>query len=354
MRGTPEYDRNILKDSEPLPPHIRQQDIGTKSLSSSEEGFGYRGHRHGYSGTAPRYPPGLSQSSNPFQDVEINNHDGFWDDSLAVNSGNSLIEKQIEELETGPLTWPKRETSTLDPKKNAWFEEQKCLLRPKLPWTTEQLDNAAKEWFASGKGTMQDHVKNILQRSEGLAPLPSSIRYWEKPRSYEQSDLQQSEHSRATSGSRQAPIGSERMPARTASQPYNGTGSSTRNTSSPFASTNLAISPLSDEEIRRRAAIDVMAPVLANLASYRAGEDPGPCQRYSQPPAWCIDHSETGRKSFMNDNWGDVPKRVGRDPRYQLTMHEGRTTYFEDPNSTVRRDSLPVYKATPGWGTGLN
>ena len=350
MRGTPEYDRSILKDSEPLPPQNSQPKTEVKSLSSPEEGFRYRGHHRGYSGTAPRYPPGLSQSTNPFNDEEISNYDGFWDDSLAVNSGNSLVEKQIEELGPRSITWPNRKTQSSDPKKNAWFEEQKRLLLPKQPWTAAQLDDAAREWFAGGKGTMEDHVKHILQRSEDIIPLPSGMKYWEKPGPQEEPNVQPPEHARTTSGSRQNPIGSERVPVREASQLYHGTGSATRN--KPFTSTQIITSGFSDEEIRKRAAIDVMAPVLANLDSYHVGENPGPCQRYSQPPAWCIDHSEAGRKSFINDNWGDVPKRVGRDPRYQLTMHEGRTTYFEDPNSGGRRDLLPVYKAVPGWGTG--
>ena len=335
-----------------MPPYIRQQNIETKSLSSPEEGFGYGGHRRGYSGTAPRYPPGLSQSTNPFNDGEFSNQDGFWDDSLAVNSGNTLIEQQVEELGTGPLTWSKGEKQTFDPKKNAWFEEQKRLLCPKVAVTAEQLDDAAKEWFASGDGPMEDHVKSLLRRSEGLAPLPPGSRYWEKLRPQEQSIVRQAEYNRPTLGSRQAPIGSERTPSRSTSQPFDGISLGVKTNSWTFAAANLATSSLSGEEIRRRAAIDVMGPVLANLASYQAGEAPGPCQRYSQPPAWCIDHTEAGRKSFLNDNWGDVPKRVGRDPRYQLTVHEGRSTYFEDPNSTGRRDLLTAYQATSGWVAG--
>ena len=352
--GTPEYDRNILKDSEPLPPTIRQQNIDTKPLSSPEESFGYRGHRRGYSGTAPRYPPGLSQSTNPFNGGAFSNHDGFWDDSLAVNSGNAHIEKQIKKLGAGSFAFSERDRITLDPKKNAWFEEQQRLLCPQMSVVAEQLDSAAKEWFGNGKGPMEDHMKKIFLHSEDLVPLPPDSRYWEKQRVQEQSSTSQVEHNRTTSSSRQAPVGSGRLPFRAASLPFNASDLGDRGTSSLTAPTSLAMLPRSNEEIRKRAEIDIMASILANLATYEAGEAPNLCQRYSQPPAWCIDHTEAGRKSFLNDNWGDVPKRVGRDPRYQLTVHEGRSTYFEDPNYTGRRDLLAAYRATSGWATGRN
>ena len=155
-------------------------------------------------------------------------------------------------------------------------------------------------------------MKTSLQRSEGIPTPGPGARYWEGD---------QPEHIRTLSGSRHAPIGSERPRKLT-----------------------------SHQEDRKRGAIDVMSNVLSNLASYHAGSNPGPSQRYSQPPAWCIDNTDAGHKSFFNDNWGDVPKRVGRDPRYQKTVHEGRTTYFEDPNSAGRRE-LPGYKATPGRGS---
>ena len=341
----------MLKDSEPLPPTVRQQEIETKTLSSPDEEFGLLGHRRGYSSMAPRCPPGLSQSTDPFHNVPISNHDGFWDDSLAVNSGNPAIEEHVRALGCKSAIWAEEQMPVPDLNSNAWIEEQKRLLLPKVRPTNEQLDEAAKAWLARAEGTMVKSVKDILQRSEGLAPLPSGTRYWEKY--YELQKPQQVEHIRNASCSRYAPIGSERTHARTISQAHDVTGSNTTNNSRSSTSGDLAASAMIDEQTRKRAAIDVMAPAIANLASYRAGEDPGPLQRYSQPPAWCIDNSEAGRKSFFNDNWGDVPKRVGRDPRYQQTIHEGRSTYFEDPNPVGRREReiLSGYKSTPGWGT---
>ena len=233
---------------------------------------------------------------------------------------------------------------------NAWINEQKRLLLPKIPPTNEQLDEAAKAWLITAETNQGKSVKSILLRSEDLVPLPSGTRYWQEPRQGQKS--RQSQHFRTVSRSYQAPIGSERGPIHTVYREPNAFSSHLRNDTHSYASVNPGSSAMTNKDVRKRAAIDLIAPVIANLSSYRAGEDPSPLQRYSQPPAWCIDNSEAGRKSFFNDNWGDVPKRVGRDPRYQQTMHEGRSTYFEDLNPSGRREreTLPGYKPTPGWG----
>lgn len=95
---------------------------------------------------------------------------------------------------------------------------------------------------------------------------------------------------------------------------------------------NAAEHFMSKEEANDRAAIEIFAPVLANLHSYAAGSNRDYFSRYGQPPAWAIDHSAEGNKSLFGGEWGNPPQRVARDPRYlgQGTMHEGRMTYFED------------------------
>ena len=80
----------------------------------------------------------------------------------------------------------------------------------------------------------------------------------------------------------------------------------------------------------RRAANDIMAPVLANLHDHMANDPNDPFTRYAQPPAWCIDTTPGGNKSLMGETEWNPPPRVGRDPRYPTTFHEGRPTYFEE------------------------
>ena len=64
--------------------------------------------------------------------------------------------------------------------------------------------------------------------------------------------------------------------------------------------------------------------------------------RYARPAEWCIDNSQGGDQSFFGDwgAWGAPPPRVGRDPRYRPTFHEGRYTIFEDVGRRGGRDAL--------------
>lgn len=64
--------------------------------------------------------------------------------------------------------------------------------------------------------------------------------------------------------------------------------------------------------------------------------------RYARPAEWCIDNSQGGNQSFFGDwgAWGAPPPRVGRDPRYRPTFHEGRYTVFEDVGRRGGRDPL--------------
>ncbi len=75
----------------------------------------------------------------------------------------------------------------------------------------------------------------------------------------------------------------------------------------------------------------LMGPVLGNLQSY-INESTKPevdyFGRFSRVPEWCIDNGQGSNTSFFGD-WGVPPSRVGRDPRYRPTFHEGRYTVFE-------------------------
>ena len=79
-----------------------------------------------------------------------------------------------------------------------------------------------------------------------------------------------------------------------------------------------------------QACIELMGPAIANLHSYVDGSQPDYFSRYARPPEWCFDKTPGGNKSFFGEDWGAPPPRVGRDPRYQTTIHEGRPTYFEE------------------------
>jgi hypothetical protein len=46
--------------------------------------------------------------------------------------------------------------------------------------------------------------------------------------------------------------------------------------------------------------------------------------KWVSSPAWAIDASESGDKSFFGDDFGPAPKRLGRDPRHQFDMEGPR------------------------------
>ena len=77
---------------------------------------------------------------------------------------------------------------------------------------------------------------------------------------------------------------------------------------------------------------------LINLQSYVDGTgNDDYFGRFARVPEWCIDKSPGGNDSYFGD-WGSPPSRVGRDPRYRPTYHEGRFTVFEEPDRQGGRE----------------
>ena len=75
----------------------------------------------------------------------------------------------------------------------------------------------------------------------------------------------------------------------------------------------------------------LMGPVIGNLHGYVNGfanPEVDYFGRFARVPEWCIDQGQGSNTSFFGD-WGVPPSRVGRDPRYRPTFHEGRYTVFE-------------------------
>lgn len=85
---------------------------------------------------------------------------------------------------------------------------------------------------------------------------------------------------------------------------------------------------------------EMMKQVCVNLESYVVPSDKPQDDyfgRFARVPEWCIDKSPSGNDSFFGD-WGVPPSRVGRDPRYRPTFHEGRYTVFEELGRGSGRD----------------
>lgn len=81
-------------------------------------------------------------------------------------------------------------------------------------------------------------------------------------------------------------------------------------------------------------------PAFENLAAYLENSSSSDyLGRFARVPEWCIDKSQNSNLSFFGD-WGVPPSRVGRDPRYRATFHEGRYTVFEELDRRGVRDGL--------------
>ncbi|GME27562.1 ubiquitin homeostasis protein lub1 [Neofusicoccum parvum] len=79
----------------------------------------------------------------------------------------------------------------------------------------------------------------------------------------------------------------------------------------------------------------ILVPLYETLASYvrlpgDADKAPDYFRRFSPPPEWAIDRSRDGHKSYFGEDWGEAPRRIGRDPRFQPTFGQARFTLFED------------------------
>lgn len=79
----------------------------------------------------------------------------------------------------------------------------------------------------------------------------------------------------------------------------------------------------------------VMLPAYKTLLGYTETTERDNFGRFCRVPEWCIDRTPGGSQSFYGD-WGVPPSRVGRDPRYTPTFHEGRYTVFEEPGRNTR------------------
>ncbi|KAL8708097.1 MAG: hypothetical protein Q9220_006951 [cf. Caloplaca sp. 1 TL-2023] len=93
--------------------------------------------------------------------------------------------------------------------------------------------------------------------------------------------------------------------------------------------TNSTTRPEASDEIISR----LLIPVIGNLRNY--GEEAGYFNKFTPAPAWAVDSSADGNRSFFGEDWGKRPSRVGRDPRYRPTFHEGRYTVFEPNDGRV-------------------
>lgn len=96
----------------------------------------------------------------------------------------------------------------------------------------------------------------------------------------------------------------------------------------------------------------ILFPVYENLMSYKRipgmpSKDPDYFARFAPPPEWAIDRSRDGDKSFFGEDWGETPRRIGRDPRYKPTFGQSRYTLFEEQREEPSIRLPPEMRGSP-------
>ncbi|KAL9128789.1 MAG: hypothetical protein Q9217_002598 [Psora testacea] len=212
------------------------------------------------------------------------------DGSVSIED-SSRVENDVTPNPPPGFHAPQSQLHDTDHSVNASLESH---VLERLP-TQEEKDAAIMAWF-TGKDPKHVHMREILECRSVAA--------------------QDMVHTPPQQRTILAPIGSGR----------NGQQSFSSNRGSTARRTDCAATRTAEQQ----AANDIMAPVLANMHDHMLNDPKDPFTRYSQPPAWCLDTTPGGNKSLMGETEWNPPPRVGRDPRYPTTFHEGRPTYFEE------------------------
>lgn len=107
--------------------------------------------------------------------------------------------------------------------------------------------------------------------------------------------------------------------------------------STQFEKSPTAFQPM-DSTTDGETAKALFQPVFENLVGYLESSSKSEYfGRYGRVPEWCIDKAHDANQSFFGD-WGVPPSRVGRDPRYRSTFHDGRYTIYEETAFGAGRD----------------
>ncbi|KAK8230889.1 hypothetical protein HDK90DRAFT_556841 [Phyllosticta capitalensis] len=81
-----------------------------------------------------------------------------------------------------------------------------------------------------------------------------------------------------------------------------------------------------------------------------------PFAPFGKPPDWCIDRSRVysnTKSTFFGEDYGEVPKRIGRDPRFKPTPTFGAAFPVEPPSRGWPEEDSFSFNANPGGAAAL-
>jgi hypothetical protein len=217
-----------------------------------------------------------------------------------------------------------------------------------LPWT----DRPVNIHDTSSPLAPPAHLPTMVKSSSSTQMVPPGLNHrtvdvWNAPppttvvdRSLEDSKLwfwkeNAPKHDPPEDLNRATPVKSEPLGDKGMALEDSGRGESSKGASS-------ASGILPQAQATARTVSCLMEAVYHNLAKYLDKSNNDHFGRYARVPEWCIDKSQGGDQSFFGDwgAWGPPPPRVGRDPRYRPTFHEGRYTVFEEIGRRGGRDGM--------------
>ena len=198
------------------------------------------------------------------------------------------------------------------------------------------LEEAHAPQFPPGLLPGNDYIYSLAQQPKPAARSLDEVEAWWRNDTRAQGIPRAALNELADARFAKDPPGYRDTPDRAGSM---ATPTSTRTGSSiaPIGSERLAKAN-NDKENNELA--EMMKQVCINLESYVVPSEKSQNDyfgRFAPVPEWCIDKSPNGNDSFFGD-WGVPPSRVGRDPRYRPTFHEGRYTVFEELDRRGARD----------------
>ncbi|MCJ1309301.1 hypothetical protein MMC25_002960 [Agyrium rufum] len=99
---------------------------------------------------------------------------------------------------------------------------------------------------------------------------------------------------------------------------------------------------------------EFLLDTISNMSTSLDASERGYFAKYGRVAEWCVDQGTIGHMTYLGEDWGAPPRRVGRDPRYRPLTHEGRFTVFQD-EAGVRVGGVGggvVGGVGGGWGAG--
>lgn len=170
------------------------------------------------------------------------------------------------------------------------------------------------------------------ESKEGAGPLKSAIQWYGKPTEQDKEAAIMKENAMQTGSriKRELDQGSDPLPSNFSTPKKDKNGKEAAYMS-PIGTGRPRLGSSTSPSGSERTTMTALQHVKEYKDVAKANGSDG-FAKFGQPPAHATDYSSNGNNSLFGTEW-NPPARVGRDPRHQTTLHDGRPTLFMDPPS---------------------